>query len=89
MGEFLKEYVKSIRVMVQHSKVMIYPVQRFDIGKVFIDFLDGHQIVSDFSKSEREYFLYHGIEEIDMKEKERKLVIMFVQKLQEFSFIHN
>ena len=81
VGEFLKKYIKTIRILVEHQKITIYPVTQYSISKVFVDFLDGHQIISVFSASPRQYYLYKGLEEIELNEKEMKYVIAFIEKL--------
>lgn len=43
-AKFLETYVKDVRVYVG-SKIQFYPTLKYDIRKIFVTFLDGHELV--------------------------------------------
>ena len=43
-AKFLETYVKDVRVCVG-SKIQFYPTLKYDTRKIFVTFLDGHELV--------------------------------------------
>ena len=86
VGEFLKRYVKSIRVLVEHSKVTTYPAFGYGSSKVFVDFLDGHQAIADYGQRSPRFWLWKGLDEIPLTQDREARVGRFFGRLREFGF---
>ena len=93
MGKFLQEHVKIIRIF-NPKKIQVYPTFEYEIAKVFVKFLDGHELIMDCHANKcpgfetQEFFLYFNCEEIEMNQKEMELVKQFFQRLFEFKFVY-
>ena len=88
-AKFLEAYVRDVRVCVG-SKIQFYPTLKYDTRKIFVTFLDGHELVMfvqlDFPTQDK-YYLEYNFDTIELKPKERELVEGFFQKLIEFKFV--
>ena len=64
--KFLNQYVGCITAVVSTGKVQCYPKIKYALSKVFVKFLDGHELVW-YVKNEiphsQSFFLYFGIDE--------------------------
>jgi hypothetical protein len=88
-GDFLKKYVKEIRILINYSKITVYPVYDFSVLKIMIDFLDNHQILVEFNNATFRCSLWYGIEEIEITESDVKVLDNFVCQLKKFGFLNN
>lgn len=87
LGKFLNSYVKEIRGC-NNGKIVLYPTFKYEITKVLVQFLDDHMLI--YCKSGlngSEYYLYDGLDEIEIKSKDLDYVIQFFKYLEEFKFI--
>lgn len=88
LGKFLSEYVKEIRGC-NGGKISFYPTFHYDISKVFVRFLDGHELIyCKIGIKGPEYYLYDGCTELELKAKEVELVKQFFDYLEQFKFIY-
>ena len=89
MAKFLDQYVEYIRGLVSNSKIVFYPTFQYEITKVFVKFLDSHELL--YTKyvlsGSPNYYLYDGLTEVQLKEKELELIEMFFKYLLEFKFV--
>ena len=88
-AKFLKERVKEIRGLTT-SKVVYYPAFDYELSRVFVKFLDGHELIFDL-KSDGKFapiFYYcYNLDEIELKKADEKAVELFFQRLFEFKFV--
>lgn len=89
LGKFLKQYVKMIRCLNQNSKICFYPNFSYEMSKVFVKFLDGHELIFDMKSQvpENTYFLYFETDEIEMSKKDKEYVKRFFDFLFQFKFV--
>ena len=90
MGKFLKQYVKMIRGLNANSKICFYPDYKFSISKVFVKFLDGHELIYDMATTDDKqvkYFLYFETDELELKKKDAEAVEKFFNFLLQFNFV--
>ena len=88
-GDFLKKYVKEIRILNNYSKITVYPIYDFSALKIMIDFLDSHQILVELSNTTFRCSLWYGIEEVDITESDAKVLDNFDCQLRKFGFLSN
>ena len=89
MAKFLDQYVEYIRGLVSNSKIVFYPTFQYEITKVFVKFLDSHELLytKNVLSGSSNYYLYDGLTEVQLKEKELELIEMFFKYLLEFKFV--
>lgn len=87
MAKFLKTYVKLIRVFTG-NKIEMYPEYHYDISKIFVSFNDNHQLIKERLDKDYVYYMYDGIDEIPLKEKEKESVSQFFDFLLQFKFVY-
>lgn len=89
MAKFLDQYVEYIRGLVLNSKIVFYPTFQYEITKVFVKFLDSHELLytKNVLSGSPNYYLYDGLTEVQLKEKELELIEMFFKYLLEFKFV--
>ena len=89
MAKFLDQYVEYIRGLVSNSKIVFYPTLQYEITKVFVKFLDSHELIytKNVLSGSPNYYLYDGLTEVQLKEKELELIEMFFKYLLEFKFV--
>lgn len=89
MAKFLDQYVEYIRGLVSNSKIVFYPTFQYEITKVFVKFLDSHELLytKNVLSGSPNYYLYDGLTEVQLKEKELELIEMFFKYLLEFKFV--
>ena len=94
LGKFLKDYVKEIRIY-NTNKITVYPEFHYELSKVFVRFLDDHELIKDYHANKSpgfetpEFYLYDGCSEIELTKKKELLVIeQFFNYLEQFKFIH-
>ena len=87
MAKFLKTYVKLIRVFTG-NKIEMYPQYHYDISKIFVTFNDNHQLIKERLDKEYTYYMYDGIDEVPLKEKEKESVSQFFDFLLQFKFVY-
>ena len=87
MAKFLKTYVKLIRVFTG-NKIEMYPQYHYDISKIFVTFNDNDQLIRERLDKEYDYYMYDGIDEIPLKEKEKESVSQFFDFLLQFKFVY-
>lgn len=93
MGKFLEQYVNTIRIF-NSNKIKVYPAFEYEISKVFVKFLDGHELIMDCHANKcpgfetQEFFMYYNCDEVEINKKEIQLIGQFFQKLFEFKFVY-
>ena len=89
MAKFLDQYVEYIRGLVSNSKIVFYPTLQYEITKVFVKFLDSHELIytKNVLSGSPNYYMYDGLTEVQLKEKELELIEMFFKYLLEFKFV--
>ena len=89
MAKFLDQYVEYIRGLVSNSKIVFYPTLQYEITKVFVKFLDSHELIytKNVLSGSPNYYMYDGLTEVQLKEKELELIEMFFKYLFEFKFV--
>ena len=89
MAKFLDQYVEYIRGLVSNSKIVFYPTSQYEITKAFVKFLDSHELLytKNVLSGSPNYYLYDGLTEVQLKEKELELIEMFFKYLLEFKFV--
>lgn len=90
MAKFLKQYVQMIRCC-NNGKIQFYPAFGYDLSKVFIKFLDGHELVYDMltdGKFTSKYYYYDDLDEVRLNDKDIIYVEQFFQQLIKFKFVY-
>lgn len=89
MAKFLDQYVEYIRGLVSNSKIVFYPTLQYSITKIFVKFLDGHELLytKNVLPGSPKYYMYDGLKEVQLKEKELELIEVFFKYLLEFRFV--
>lgn len=75
-AKFLETYVRDIRMCIG-GKVQFFPSLKYEARKVFVTFLDGHELIYyievDYPTQPR-YYMEYNMEEIELKPKALELV---------------
>ena len=68
LAKFLDTYVKDIHASIGSSKISFYPNHRYELAKLFVRFLDGHELVYivNVLPNGQHYFLYNGVDEEEL-----------------------
>lgn len=90
-AKFLDSYVERISVVVNHGKIQFYPTVECSFPKIFVLFLDKHELMysKDVLPGKQHYCLYDDENEIVLSQKDVQLVEVFFQHLLEFKFVKN
>lgn len=88
LGKFLKTYVACISTSIGDSKIQLYPVFSYELRKVFVKFADRQELIKVYNSTEPTFYLYDGIEEKDLTDKDIKLIAQFFVWLETFEFVH-
>ena len=87
-GKFLKSYVACISTSIGDSKIQLYPVFSYKLRKVFVKFADRQELIKVYNSTEPTFYLYDGVEEKDLIDKDIKLIAQFFVWLETFEFVH-
>ena len=89
LAKFLDTYVKDIHASIGSSKISFYPNYRYELAKLFVRFLDGHELVYILNTlpNGQNYFLYDGVDEQTLTHKDIVVVEKFFNFLFDFKFI--
>lgn len=88
-AKFLDSYVERISVVVNHGKIQFYPTIECSFPKIFVLFLDKHELMysQNVLPGRQHYSLYYDEDEIELDQKQIQLVEVFFSRLFEFKFI--
>lgn len=90
LGKFLKDYVKEIRCS-DSGKITFYPNFKYDLSRVFVKFLDGHELIY-YMKSDGKfapiYYMYDGADEKELSAKDIEPIKAFFSYLLQFRFVY-
>ena len=90
LGKFLKDYVKEIRCS-DSGKITFYPNFKYDLSRIFVRFLDGHELIYDMKSDGKFapiYYMYDGTDEEELSTKDVELVKAFFDYLLQFRFVY-
>ena len=90
MAKFLKEHVEMIRGLCQ-NKIKFYPTFKYELSKVFVKFLDGHELIYDMltdGKFTPKFYFCYKLDEIALKDNDIQLIDNFFQMLLKFKFVY-
>ena len=90
MAKFLKDHVEMIRCLCK-SKLQFYPTFKYELSKVLVKFLDGHELIYDMltdGKFTQIYYMYDGTDEEELSTKDVELVKAFFDYLLQFRFVY-
>ena len=90
LGKFLKDYVKEIRCS-DSGKITFYPNFKYDLSRIFVRFLDGHELIYDMKSDGKFapiYSMYDGTDEEELSTKDVELVKAFFYYLLQFRFVY-
>lgn len=79
-AQFLNKYVKNITAVISNGKVQFYPILSYSIPKIFVKFLDGHELIyqiDDKLQLKEKIYLYYNLDEIEIKQND----LIYVEKL--------
>jgi len=79
MAKFFKQYVEMIRCY-NNGKIKFYPNFKYELSKVFVKFLDGHELIYDMTtdgKIVQKYYLCYQLDEIELREKDIQIIETF------------
>jgi hypothetical protein len=89
-AKFLETYVHDIRLGIS-GKIQFFPCLKYNANRVFVSFLDGHELIYYLKvdyPNQRRYYMEYNIDEVELKPKEMELVKEFFDNLIKFKFIH-
>lgn len=89
MAKFLKERVSSIRSL-NWSKIDFYPEFKYDVHKLSVRFLDGHELICDKTQQDNEgkYSMFYEVDEVAIKQKDYAPIAQFFTYLEQFKFFY-
>ena len=90
LGKFLKCYVKEIRCS-NSGKISFYPSFKYDLSKIFVRFLDGHELIYDMKSDGKFapiYYMYDGTDEEELSAKDIEPIKALFDLLLQFSFVY-
>lgn len=90
MAKFLKEHVEMIRGLCQ-NKIKFYPNFKYELSKVFVKFLDGHELIYDMltdGKFTPKFYFCYNFDEIELKDSDIPIIEQFFRYLMAFKFIY-
>ena len=89
-AKFLNTYVERISAVVSNGKTQFYPILHYTLPKVFVKFLDGHELMymENVLPEHPHYYLYDGVDDVPLKQKDIELVEKFFNYMWEFKFIY-
>ena len=90
LSKFLKGYVKEIRCS-NSSKISFYPSFKYDLSKIFVRFLDGHELIYDMKSDGKFapiYYMYYGTDEEELSAKDVEPIKAFFDFLLQFRFVY-
>ena len=90
LGKFLKDYVKEIRCS-DSGKITFYPNFKYDLSRIFVRFLDGHELIYDMKsdgKFASIYYMHDGTDEEELSTKDVEPVKAFFDYLLQFRFVY-
>lgn len=77
-------------MIVSNGKAQCWPEVKYQISKIFVTFLDGHELMffttQDLPNLPRHY-LYYNLEEMALKQKDVQAVDEFFSSLRKFKFV--
>ena len=79
MAKFLKEHVETVRGLCQ-NKIAFYPNFKYELSKVFVKFLDGHELIYDMltdGKITPRFYFCCAFDEIELSAHGQQLVEEF------------
>ena len=90
MAKFLKDHIEMIRCLCK-SKLQFYPTFKYELSKVFVKFLDGHELIYDMltdGKFTPKFYFCYKLDEIALKDNDIQLIDNFFQMLLKFKFVY-
>lgn len=90
MAKFLKDHVEMIRCLCK-SKLQFYPTFKYELSKVFVKFLDGHELIYDMltdGKFTPKFYFCYNFDEIELKDSDIPIIEQFFRYLMAFKFIY-
>lgn len=89
LAKFIQRYVKSIRGF-NANNIQFYPEFKYTVEKVFVRFLDGHELLylKNSANNTVSYYFCYGVDELEIKENELLLIKQFFDSLFEFKFVY-
>lgn len=90
MAKFFKDHVEMIRGF-NNGKIQFYPSFKYELSKIFVRFLDGHELIYDMmtdGKFTPKYYLCYHLDEEELKDKDVQLIEEFFQNILKFKFVY-
>lgn len=90
VAKFLQSHVKNIKAVISNGKVQFWPSAKYQVSKVFVTFLDGHELIfyaTQVIPTLPRYYLYDGVDEIELKQCNVPFVEAFFDALTKFKFV--
>ena len=90
VAKFLQNHVRDIRAVISNGKIQCWPTYKYQISKVFVTFLDGHELifyVTQVIPNIPKYYLYYNMDEIELKQCNVQFVEAFFNALLQFKFV--
>lgn len=92
VAKFLDTYVKDIRVSIDNGKIQFYPTLSYTITRVFVKFLDGHELIA-YPKVESnlvpQYVMYNSLDEVELTIRQIEYVQKLFDAITNFGFIRS
>lgn len=90
MAKFLKEHVEMIRGFCS-NKIQFYPTFKYQLSRIFVKFLDGHELIYDMNSDGKFapiYYLYYKTDEEQINDKDIPYVKQFFDFILQFKFVY-
>lgn len=90
MAKFFKDYVEMIRGF-NNGKILFYPNFKYELTKIIVKFLDGHELIYDMmtdGKFTPKYCLCYYFDVEELKDKDVQLIEEFFKNILNFKFVY-
>lgn len=87
--KFLQQYVQAIRCLSDRN-FQFYPSFQYHITKVFVVFIDGHELIYDMKtdgKLTQKYILTYNFDDVNLKNSDESIIDCFIRSLFQFKII--
>ena len=87
--KFLQQYVQAIRCLSDRN-FQFYPSFQYHLSKVFIIFIDGHELIYNMQtdgKLIQKYILTYNFDDVNLKVSDENIIDVFISSLFQFKII--
>ena len=89
-AKFLNEYVERIAAVVSNGKIQFYPTLNYQLPKILVRFLDGHELSYEKEPMHNcpHCYLFDDLKEVKLSNDDLKYAEMFFNHIVDFKFVY-